>query len=175
MSDGDRPFRILGWHLKLAREQLSESIAEVSGAVEIETEALEGIEQGKTRPSEDILMLLISHLGLEDAEANSLWELAGYVSGQRDQDGVSKDIDLRIIYTDLVHVTVNDFGVVMNFLQAGGLNNQPLSVSRVGMSKDQAQHMLKILKQTLDHSNTLQAKALPPKKQQSKNPKDNKN
>src|SRR5262245_43560188 len=134
MSDGDRPFRILGWHLKLAREQLTESVAEVSGAVEIDAEILEKIEQGKTRPSEDVLLLLISHLGFEDAEANSIWELAGYVPDNKPYDETSKSIDLRIMYTDMVHVVVNDFGVVMNFLQANGLGNQPLAVSRVGMS-----------------------------------------
>ena len=171
MSDGDRPYRILGWHLKLAREQLSESVAEVSGAVEIDSEFLELIEQGKSRPSEDVLMLLISHLGMEDAEANSLWELAGYVNNAKediDDSDLQVNLDNKILYTDLVHVTVNDFGVVMNFLQAGSAGSQTFSVSRVGMSKDQAKHMLKILHQTLEQPKTLKAKTLPPKNQPSK-------
>ena len=73
MSSAERPFRTLGWQLKLAREQLKETLAEVSGAVEIDNETLELIEQGKRRPSEDVLLLLISHLGFEDTEASSLW------------------------------------------------------------------------------------------------------
>lgn len=162
MSDGNRPYRILGWHLKLAREQLSESVAEVSGAVEIDTEDLERIEQGKKRPSEDVLALLINHFNLADMEANSLWELAGYLSKGITSDDFSK-LDLRIMYTDLVHMTVNDSGVVINFLQDGAINNQPLAVSRVGMSKDQARHMLSLLQGALEKSNQPETNLLPPK------------
>lgn len=60
------------------RERLSESVAEVSGAVEIEEDALERIEQGIERPSEEILMLLMSHFNMQDTEAVQIWELAGY-------------------------------------------------------------------------------------------------
>ncbi|MGZ6004721.1 MAG: helix-turn-helix domain-containing protein [Candidatus Saccharimonadales bacterium] len=164
MSDGDRPFRILGWHLKLAREQLSESVAEVSGAVEIDTEELERIELGRKRPSEDILMLLISHLGLADVEASSLWELAGYVSQDSNSGNELNKSDLRILYTDLIHMAVNDSGVVINFLQSGAIGNQPLSVARVGMSKTQAKQMLKLLQHTLGQSKALRAKNLPAQK-----------
>ncbi len=159
MSEGNQPYRLLGWHLKLAREQLSESIAEVSGAVEIDTESLEQFEKGKSRPSEDVLLLLISHLGLADAEANSLWELAGYAPDNKSDD-TNKNLDLRIIYTDMVHVVINDVGVVMNFMQASGLGNQPLAVSRVGMSKDQAKHMLNLLQQSLNQSPETKPKLL---------------
>lgn len=171
MSNGDRPFRILGWHLKLAREQNSETLSDVSGAVEIETEFLENIEQGKSRPTEDVLMLLINHFDLGDAEANSLWELAGYVSEKAEikpDTTTTNNIDLRIIYTDLSHVMVNDYGVVLNFLQSSGLNNQSLLVSRVGMSKEQARYLLKVLQHSLDQSNKTQEKVLPPKNHQAK-------
>ncbi len=148
----DNPYKTLGWHLKFAREQLKESLAEVSGAVEIDTDTLQKIEQGDERPSEDVLLLLISHLGLEDAEATSLWELAGY-SDLEDKDEVQavgiQPMDIRIVYTDMLHVSVNDYGVVMNFMQSGGLGNQPLAVSRVGMSKDHAKHMIDMLQKSL--------------------------
>jgi hypothetical protein len=58
---------------------------------------------------------------------------------------------------------VNNYGVVMNFMQGGGPNMQPLAVARVGMSKEHAKSVLDVLKQTLSQSEqgpTLQ-KALP--------------
>ena len=53
-------------------------MAEVSGAVEIDEQSLQRIEQGKERPTEDILMLLINHFGMQDDDAANLWQLAGY-------------------------------------------------------------------------------------------------
>jgi len=154
MSSAERPFRTLGWQLKLAREQLKETLAEVSGAVEIDNETLELIEQGQRRPSEDVLLLLISHLGVEDTEASSLWELAGYTSGSLEDNATSTvtNHEQRVIYTDMVHVVVNDFGVVMNFMQGSGANNQAIAVARVGMSKQHAKSVLDILTQTLEQA-----------------------
>ncbi len=161
-NGADNPYKTLGWHLKFAREQLKESLAEVSGAVEIEADALDKIEQGENCPSEDILLLLITHLGLEDAEANSLWHLAGFSDQLNDtsngQIAVNMPNDLRIIYTDMLHVMVNDYGIVMNFMQGAGLGNQPLAVSRVGMSKKQARRIIDILQKSLDNP---QVKAKP--------------
>lgn len=149
----DNPYKTLGWHLKFAREQLKKSLVEVSGAVEIDVDTLNKIERGDQRPSEEVLLLLISHLGLEDAEATSLWELAGYDSITDNSDNyqqvtVAMPMDLRVVYTDLAHVTSNDYGVVMNFMQSGP-GNQPLAVARVGMSKKHAVQVLKMLHQAL--------------------------
>src|SRR5437016_4817234 len=72
------PYQPLGDQLKQLRESRSESLAEVSGAVEIEIEALSQIECGKDRPSEDILLLLISHFAVKEDLATKLWELAGF-------------------------------------------------------------------------------------------------
>ena len=174
-SRRQRPYRTLGWHLKIAREQLRESAAEVSGAVEIDLEVLEKIEFGEQRPSEDVLFLLINHLGLAGEEASSLWEMAGY-SSQKDESrqydtaeytkqlAFVMPIDIRIIYSDNVHVAANNRGIVMSFLQGTGANNQPLPVTRVGMNKRQARNVLEALRQSLaqtDSRLTMQ-KYLPP-------------
>jgi len=45
MSEQHVPFKTLGSHLKYLREQSSESLAEVSGAVEIDESMLEDIER----------------------------------------------------------------------------------------------------------------------------------
>ncbi len=78
------PFRTLGKHLKILRENQRKSLAEVSGAVEIDTDVLERIEKGEERPSEDLLMLLVSYFDLKDHEAVQLWDSAGYVRSEKD-------------------------------------------------------------------------------------------
>ena len=177
MSDKDRPFRTLGWQLKLVREQLKQTLAEVSGAVEIETEILELIEQGKQRPNEDVLFLLISHFDIKDADASSLWELAGYSdnfslpkedllplsSGQDKALNITLPLDPRIMYTDHLHTSVGDYGVVLNFMQATGFTNQSLPVARVGMSKEHAHKVLETLKQSLDQLDKPQQPKLLPR------------
>lgn len=144
------------------REQLRESLAEVSGAVEIEVQMLTEIEQGINRPSEDILLLLISHFAVKEDEATKLWELAGYDQSETGTASMSLDeigniknavmvmpVDIRIAYTDMAHVLVNDHGVVLNFMQTSGPNNQPLVVSRLGMSREHALSVLELLQKTL--------------------------
>ena len=157
------PFKTLGTHLKYLRERSSETLAEVSGAVEINEDILERIEQGDERPSEEILMLLISHFNMQDTEAVQIWELAGYdrrnnpdMIGMNIQDEMQSGkpmvmllaIDVRTQYTDGVEVSVNNAGVVMAFTQAGGAGNaQP--VSKVGMSLQQAEAVANALQQAL--------------------------
>lgn len=166
------PYRALGLRLRRVREQSQESLAEVSGAVEIEQDALTAIESGIDRPSEDILMLLISHFSLKEDEAERMWELAGYdlnADGER-QDAAAVSAasqqtimvmpgDVRIVYTDMLHIAINDYGVVMNFLQGSGPKNPPLAIARVGMSREHAQSVLEVLQKTLAQS---VPKQLPP-------------
>src|SRR5258708_27203032 len=75
---GDSPYRSLGHRLKSLREKHRESLAEVSGAVEIDTDLLEKFEQGAECPSEDVLTLLISHFDLHYHEAVELWDTAAF-------------------------------------------------------------------------------------------------
>lgn len=172
-TNQEYPFKTLGARLRGMRERLRESLAEVSGAVEIELDALTAIEQGKHRPSEDILLLLISHFGVKEDEATSLWNLAGYEkdgtmqSMSADEFGAIKNgvmvlpLDLRIAYTDMAHVVVNDHGVVLNFMQSNGPNNQPLVVSRLGMSRDHAESVVELLQKALAGAEPMPPRALP--------------
>lgn len=172
------PFKTLGNHLKYLREHLSESIDEVSGAVEIDVETLDRIEQGVERPSEEILMLLISHFNMHDGEAVQLWELAGYDRRATVEVGASLHdevqsgkplvmllaLDIRTQYTDGVSVDVNQAGVVMTFTQAGG-QSLPQPVSRVGMSLQQAEAVSTVLQKALLRARYERLKGLPaPKK-----------
>lgn len=178
MGNDQSYFKPLGFRLKRLRQKRQESMAEVSGAVEIDIDELARIEQGKTCPSEDVLLLLISHLGVREDEATKLWELAGYDQEDvpaanivNDADGQTKPmvmvmpVDARIVYTDMVHVMVNNYGVVMNFMQRSGLGNQPLAVARIGMSREHAESVISVLKEALDQADApRQIKALPPPK-----------
>lgn len=155
------PFDTLGKHLKYLREQTHESLAEVSGAVEIEERHLERIEAGRERPAEDILMLLINHFDMADQEAIQLWELAGY-DGQIRARAAAEEltpnnskstvillaIDARTMYTDGAEVVATQAGITLNFTQASG-QKQPLPVARLGMSYEQAEALLNGLQQAL--------------------------
>lgn len=170
----DNQFKSLGNHLKNLRQKRQESLAEVSGAVEIDIDTLAQIEQGISRPSEDILLLLISHFGAKEDEATKLWELAGFDQSKVPASNMANDengdvrpmvmvmpVDARIVYTDMVHVMVNNYGVVMNFMQGAGPGNQPLAVARVGMSREHAESVLAVLQQTLQQANVpMETKAL---------------
>ncbi|HVS58631.1 MAG TPA: helix-turn-helix transcriptional regulator [Candidatus Saccharimonadales bacterium] len=168
-----QPYKSLGTHLKYLREQLHESLDEVSGAVEIDADRLERIEHGQERPSEDILMLLINHFNMQDHEAVQLWELAGY-DGAQDKLRMGDDIpanakqivmllamDARTMYTDGVDVNATPSGVTLSFTQASGTGER-MPVARVGMSLEQAENVSRLLQRALLHVKYGGPKGLPP-------------
>jgi transcriptional regulator with XRE-family HTH domain len=158
----EQPFKKLGDRLKTIRQKLHESVAEVSGAVEIDEPMLQRIEQGLERPSEDILMLLISHFGMQDDEAAGLWQLAGYDQPKPHDHDHSDDtngkatilvmaVDPRVIYSDGVQIDANKSGVVIAFSQNNG-SQAPLTTARIGMSREQAYGVIRALHDALEHS-----------------------
>ena len=166
MGNNQYPYRTFGQVLKKLRAKASKTVAEVSGAVEIDETKLAQFEDGKLRPTEDILLLLIQHFDLKDVQATELWSLAGY-DGLPDQEKffindeygdvqqttvMISAQDARIVYTDMIQVMVNNYGVIINFMQGAGPGNQPMAVSRVGMSKEHARSVLEVLKKTLEQS-----------------------
>jgi len=169
------PFKTLGSHLKYLREQSDESLAEVSGAVEIDQKLLEQIEAGCERPVEDILLLLISHFSMPDHEAVQLWELAGYSGELPDQIRPNDEmhhlgknavmllaLDMRTVYTDGVDIMGNQAGLTMSFMQTSA-QNKSTPVARLGMSYEQAERVVIALQQALLHAKYLRGpKQLPP-------------
>ncbi len=147
----------LGDTLKAIRQRRKESVAEVSGAVEIDEQTLLKIEQGHERPSEDILMLLISHFGMHEDEAAGLWQMAGYDHQENDNNAQPQNhktmvmimaVDPRVVYSDGVQIVANGSGVTMNFAQGTG-TQQALVTARVGMSREQAAMVLRALQAAL--------------------------
>ncbi len=162
MSDNhyqQKLYESLGVELKNIRLRLRQSIAEVSGAVEVDVEALARFENGEVRPDEEILLLLISHFDLSDDAAAKLWNLAGYGK----EDAVMQNFadsaqqagafvlpqDARVVYTDVTHASANKHGAVINFMQSAGPMGKPMIVSRVGMSREHAQNLLELLQSIL--------------------------
>ena len=180
-----KPFASLGKHLKNVREQSKRSLAEVSGAIEIDEKALQLIEIGQERPEEEVMLLLISYFGVQDQEALHLWELARYDSDLSDHmqfhetdepattsPASSKPVimmlamDMRTMYSDGLEINWNKAGLTLNFTQA---NPQPhtkpanISVARVGLSHAQAEQVLKSLERALLHAKySSDTKLLPP-------------
>ena len=154
------PYQNLGHQLLHLRQCRQESVTEVSGAVEIEPSALERIEQGLELPSEDILLLLISHFNIHDDEAVRLWEMAGYDHDDRAPESpvpqggkqpvlMVLGLDSRIVYSNGVNVSADPSGIVMSFMQYADPTQQAVAVSRVGMSREQAEKVLETLQQAL--------------------------
>lgn len=162
MQRGDFPYQNIGQRLRQWRQELHESVAEVSGAVEIDSEQLQRIEKGAELPSEDILLLLISHLGVGDNDARTLMEQAGYVSSETGSSSTTSHMDEqmikqllmiipfdnRIMYTDAVNISATPKGVVFDFMQKAG-NPQPAVVGRIGMSMEHARRLQRLLNEML--------------------------
>ncbi|MBI2591916.1 helix-turn-helix transcriptional regulator [Candidatus Saccharibacteria bacterium] len=156
------PYKPLGQKLKELRSRTNESLAEASGAVEIDVRQLASFELGQSRPTEDVLLLLLSHFSVKDDEAVRVWEIAGYnlakipaayVSNDAGKgDQLTASTNDHVLFTDIVDVIVNNYGVVMNFMQNTGSARQPTIVAKVGMSREHAKSVLQILQMTLSHT-----------------------
>jgi len=176
---GEFPYKNIGERLRRWRQRVHESIDEVSGAVEIDSEHLKKIETGVELPSEDILLLLISHLDVEEKDARMILEQAGYVRNGADSlPGMSSmdeqiikqtlmviPFDNRILYSDAVNISATIKGVVMDFLQTNS-NPQPATVARIGMSLEHARAMQKLLTEILANTGQPQRLLEQPKNNQ---------
>jgi len=151
----------LGRHLRQAREQSRQSLAEVSGAVEIDEATLSSIEAGQQRPSEDILLLLINYFDVQDQEAVQLWELGNYdgdlpeeLQPENEPKMGNKAVvmlmamDLRTMYSDGFEVLPGKTGLTLQFTQTAS-DGLTAPVARVGMSYEQAQQVLRELQISL--------------------------
>jgi DNA-binding XRE family transcriptional regulator len=174
-NQNHEPYEALGARIKFLREQWQQSIDEVSNTLEIDKKILSAIEAGKTLPQGELLDMLISHFLLTEDQAQDLRDLA---TDQQDEAGESLvngiedmlmkqivmylPIDNKVLYTDTMHATVNDNGVVMQFMQQMPNGNQPAVVSKVGMSREHAEKVIEVLQKTLkQHDQNKIRKSLP--------------
>jgi transcriptional regulator with XRE-family HTH domain len=160
----------LGQMLHQLRVKNSESITAIANAIGIDRSHLSKLENGHERPSIEVLNNLIRHYSLSRDEASHLSSLSGYRQGlvveqQGGRGGITVNDNkntpvtgennpgvqinmpgnLATLYTDSVFVTTNDFGVVFDFSQSMGPTNQQNVIARLGMSKEHAKALLKVL------------------------------
>lgn len=179
-SSSEKPYIELGKQLKDIRQKLQETREEAAGAIELDVDKLADYEKGVERPNQEILLLLISHYDLGDEAAKMLWNSAGYnnpvenilpfdhvdhIDDKKDLprpfpgqiEPVAKlmivPVDGRIIYTDMVQVSTNNFGVIINFLQGANAKGHPAEVAKVGMSREHARSLIEILEKSLEKTN----------------------
>lgn len=163
-QSSEKPYSLLGGQLKKLRTRANESLAEASGAVEIDARELASFELGKSRPSEDVLLLLISHFAARDEEAVRMWETAGYGMDKipaahmtNESSGVTVPAEQKVMYTDVVDVMVNNYGVVINFMQSSGPTKPATTIAKVGMSRDHAKSVVQILQATIAQTEVAKA------------------
>lgn len=170
-----QPYKLFGEKLRSLRERAKESLYEVSGAVEIDETTLSKIESGRQLPDEEILALLMSHFDASEKEALNLWELAGYskdspkdmpfIEDQLKQIMMVIPFDNRVAFSDIAHISANKKGVVIEFGLSGG-NTVPQTVSKIGMSLEQAQTLSNQLTNSIHMARRPKViKALPAPKQ----------
>jgi transcriptional regulator with XRE-family HTH domain len=182
MSEKHEPFSKFGQELKRLRLSTKETIDGLSSALEIDKRVYSLIEKGAMQPPEDIVMMLINRFSIIEPTAEKLWDLAGYHEVETDKEVYIENSmtkmqpimvlpqDLRIVYTDMVHIVVNNYGMTINFMQGGGNGQAPLAVARIGMSKEHAQSVAKVITDTLaqhfdkNDSKPRAQKLLPPKR-----------
>lgn len=166
--DMKKVYEELGEEVKNLRLVAGESIDDVCDAVEMQQSDLRKIETGQLRPEEEILALLLSHFEVDEIRAIRMWRLAGYDADVKTNQAVEESTvsddkkddnqirinipgDQPVLYTDMVQVMSNQYGVVLHFLQLTP-NQQATVVSRIGMSKEHAQSLLELLKRNLEDS-----------------------
>lgn len=174
-NDKSKKYIALGARLKFLREQWQQTLTDVSHTLEIDEKTLRALEAGKIVPSSDILDMFISHFLLTEDQAQDLRDLAeeprltGIEADLPDSldDLLTKQIVMllpaenKVIYTDSMQATVNDSGVVLQFMQQVG-NGQTVPVSRVGMSREHAQKVIEVLQSTLRHHDKNSSKKVTP-------------
>lgn len=166
----------LGQKIKHYRLRKSESITEASKALGIDRTHLSRIENGHDKPSKTLFWRIVDHFGISrsNVEVRDLANLMGYIplviveerkevkepmivdkknqeSGNTpiDQVEVTMPHDKPVLYTDSVFVTRTQYGMVFDFAQTAINSNKQTVVSRIGMSKQHAEALLRVLETKL--------------------------
>lgn len=150
-------YKELGTKLREYRKKLDIGIKGVSRSLEINYSYLSKLETGTERPSRDLLNKIIFNYGLQKEQAIELFNLAGYRGGviavtneaekkQKETPQVEIPVGSQTLYSDVVNITVTPHGFVLNFAQQLGPTNQYVIVSRIGMSKEHVESLIKVLK-----------------------------
>lgn len=180
MGRTEQPHKALGEKIKHIRQQWKQSIDEVSTTLEIDQKQLKQIESGNVLPNDHTLDMIINHFLLSEEQAMELRAMAmlqgdglgASIAHSGLEDMLMKQVvmylpvDNRIVYTDSMNATVNKHGMTLQFMQSQNGKNTP--ISQVGMSREHAERMLKVIQTTLEkYDKSQETKLLSPPKQTS--------
>lgn len=151
-----------------------EKVNDVAKKTGINRTYLSKIENGHIKPSLGVLDKLINYFSIPAPAALTLYSLAGYSdshvvieknTGEEVSKMENKQIptteepgqiqvtipnDKPVLYSDSVFLTSNEFGLVFDFSQRMASTNKHIVVSRIGMSKEHAKVLLKILREKVE-------------------------
>lgn len=152
----------LGVAFRAYRLAAGESVEELALAIETESATIKEVEAGLLVPTGDMIELIARHYSLREQEARRLFELAGHKKSDFDMNLETTDIDFAqlskdydvlispVFYTDKADVASNKAGIVINFVQNGPSGDKPIVISRVGMSHQQAENVIRELQASLE-------------------------
>lgn len=157
--------------LQTKRAQVGLSLRELSKQTGIDTAILNKIENGLRVPTEQQISQLKSALKLSDSEVRALENLRNVrethipissddltkfnneggdnampdftqVSPKNPELQINVPADVKVLYSDAIFFTINDYGIVLDFAQSMGTTNQRNVVTRIGLSKKHAQDLI---------------------------------
>lgn len=165
MNDNKEPYKEVGDQIRQWRQKWNQSLAEISATLEIDLNILRSIESGKILPSDDQLDMLMSHFLMNEEQATELMDIIDSANGRSGQPASSipfgQDISGQIMmmvvsadsakssYTDGMHASVDDKGVVLEFTQRS-TDGKSVTVSRLGMSHNHAVEVSRVISDTLN-------------------------
>lgn len=164
---------LFGKKIKNIRHQKGKNLLEVANAIGVDKSFLSKLENGIRRPSPSVLNSLLNYYKLDISTFNELYELSGLPSISSHNVGIEHNLNtkgkevyknmnqemssnqtgpqinvpnnLPILYSDSVWVTASPFGLVFDYGQRVGPTNQVNVVARVGLSKEHAEALLRVL------------------------------
>lgn len=63
----------------------------------------------------------------------------------RSQPKIFIPVDTQILYSDMAYITSTQSGIVIDFVQTDSLHNRLTVISRIGVSNDHAESLLKTI------------------------------
>lgn len=163
-----------GHRIRMYRVQKGENITQAAKGLELDRTYLSRLENGHLQPTRKLLEKICEYYLIPEDEASEIYTLAGYagkdiVMQNKKGEGVerrmegnqisesrgAKGIELNVpsnavvLYTDSAFVTTNEFGICIDFAQRLGSTNKHNVVTRVGMSKEHARALIKVLQERL--------------------------
>ena len=150
-----------GEKLNLHRKQLNLTLKQLSNETGIDVSVLSKFENESRYPNELQLSKLGSTLGLNKYQLVELEQLSRRGTQQtiNPKENLAEPIKINydrhnppIIYTDSAYITVNQFGLTLDFTQPQGEIIKQDVVSRIGMSTRHAKLMAQKIIDLLDTS-----------------------